>query len=269
MKSNQIVQKHVRKAGKPRQRVLRTWMVIAFCIVLPLSVLTGCKSEEVRLIRGASVQSESSTRSRSSPSSAAKEHPQENAAGSSTASEPSPSMESAAGQNGKAAAGEASDIGSSGGKTSGGGGKRIYVYICGEIKHPGVYSLAEGSRVFQLVELAGGLTEQADPTRLNQAEILADGMNIIVERPGEAQASSNAEKGSVSGAGGEGSKQKININRASAEQLMELPGIGEAKAKAIIESRKTDGAFRTIEDIKRIEGIKEKAFAKLKPLIKV
>ena len=146
----------------------------------------------------------------------------------------------------------------------------IYVYICGEIKSPGVYALPEGSRLIDLFTKAGGLTKRAAKEYWNQAQLLEDGQMYYVP----AQEETEAEKYSF-----ESSKQgdfenvvsdgKININTASKEQLMQIPGIGEAKASAILAYREAQGAFYSIEDIKQVEGIKDGVFEKIKNYIKV
>ena len=135
----------------------------------------------------------------------------------------------------------------------------VYVYICGEVVSPGVYEFKEGSRVYEAIEAAGGLTENADASRLNQAQLLSDGQQITVY---SLSASSEAEAAST-GSG------KININYATLEELTQLPGIGESRASDIITYREENGFFRTIEDIQNVSGIKDKTFEKLEDLIEV
>lgn len=136
----------------------------------------------------------------------------------------------------------------------------IYVQVSGAVVNPGVYSLPEGSRIFEAVELAGGVTEQADVKTLNQAQVLKDGQMVYVYAVGEQKA---AEQGAAEEDG------RVNLNTASAEQLMTLPGIGQSKAEAIISWREEHGAFEKIEDIMNITGIKEGVFSKIKDQIKV
>lgn len=144
--------------------------------------------------------------------------------------------------------------------------KIIYVYICGAVTNPGVYSLPEGSRVYELINEAGGLLETADERTLNQAEELTDGKQITVYTKEEAadmpvQPSSKDQGISQNG--------KVNLNTADADRLMTLSGIGEARAEAIIAYREQHGGFQTIEDIMKIEGIKDKLFEKIKEQIEV
>ena len=138
----------------------------------------------------------------------------------------------------------------------------IFIYVCGAVRTPGVYELPAGSRVFAALEAAGGMTGQADPRSLNQAEVLEDGQQITVYTREEAEA--------LPPVGGSGEDPgKVNLNTASLEELMTLPGIGEAKAGAIIAYREEHGDFQTIEEIQQVEGIKEKVFEKIKEQIEI
>lgn len=141
----------------------------------------------------------------------------------------------------------------------------IYVYICGEVKYPDVYELLEGSRVKDAVQKAGGFNHDADEKRVNLARQLSDGEQIIIPKKGE-DLSENQEFPNESNSE---SQQKININTATKEQLMSLSGIGEAKAEAIIAYREEHGAFRSIDELKEIRGIKDGVFQKVKDLITI
>ena len=141
------------------------------------------------------------------------------------------------------------------------GEKRLTVYVCGAVQHPGVYELAEGSRVYEALALAGGVTDDASPTAVNQAQPLTDGEMIEILTVDQAMERETAQ--------GTESDGRVNINTADAEELKTLPGIGEAKADSIIAYREKNGAFAAIEDIKNIEGIKDGVFAKLEDCIKV
>lgn len=141
------------------------------------------------------------------------------------------------------------------------GEKRLTVYVCGAVQHPGVYELAEGSRVYEALALAGGVTDEALPTAVNQAQPLTDGEMIEILTVDQAMEHETAQEAESDG--------RVNINTADAEELKTLPGIGEAKAASIIAYREKNGAFAAIEDIKNIEGIKDGVFAKLEDCIKV
>jgi len=140
--------------------------------------------------------------------------------------------------------------------------KLCYVYICGAVKEPGVYAVLEGSRVYEVIRAAGGLSEDADTFLINQAEQVTDGMMLQIYTREEAEKLS--ERTGTSESDG-----KLDINTASAAELMNLPGIGEAKAEAIVAYRGTEGKFSCIEDLMKIPGIKEGVFLKLKEHIKV
>lgn len=133
----------------------------------------------------------------------------------------------------------------------------IFVYVCGAVVQEGVYELPSGSRVYEAVEKAGGFTEDAARTQVNQAEILEDEARLYI--PTEAEAAE--EQAPTDG--------KVNINTASKEDLMTLPGVGESKASQIIQYRETHGAFQKIEDVMKISGIKEGLFNQIKDDIKI
>lgn len=144
----------------------------------------------------------------------------------------------------------------------------LTVHVCGAVKKEGVYSLPEGSRIKDAVEAAGGFSEDADREFLNLAMEVEDSWQIRVPFLRETEDSGavsvpyeegDAKKGSVS--------QRININTASVEELMKIPGIGESKAKRILEYRETNGKFESVEDIMNIKGIKENSFQKMKDFI--
>lgn len=134
----------------------------------------------------------------------------------------------------------------------------IVVHVDGMVGMPGVYELAEGARVSDAVAAAGGLAEGADTSSLNLAAPLADGEKVHVPAEGEEVTTSS---------GGASSGDLVNLNNASVEQLDELPGVGEATARAIIEDREANGPFTTPEDLMRVSGIGEKKFAKLEGMI--
>lgn len=137
---------------------------------------------------------------------------------------------------------------------------QAYVYVCGCVVNPGVYQCASDSRIYEVITQAGGFTEDADRTYLNLVDRISDGQKLLVPAVKENENMSSGQTDQTVAA-------KVNINTASKDQLMTLPGIGESKANDIIASRNTEGRFDTTEDIMRIPGIKEAAFNKLKDLI--
>lgn len=139
----------------------------------------------------------------------------------------------------------------------------IYVHICGAVINPGVYQVPAGTRVYQALELAGGSSDDAYLSGINLADKLADGQKVYIPAEGE-----NAE-GILSTDSGGVQSVMININTASEAELMTLPGIGQSRAKDIINYRVKNGLFESIDDIMKVSGIKEAAFEKIKDLIKV
>nr|WP_263325661.1 helix-hairpin-helix domain-containing protein [Neobacillus sp. Marseille-Q6967] len=146
--------------------------------------------------------------------------------------------------------------------------EHVMVDVKGQVKKPGVYESRGGERVIDLINRAGGLTENADENQVNLAEHVVDAMVIYIPAKGEEGTAAGASTANVPGSGGtSGQSSKINLNKADETELQTLPGIGPAKAAAIIEYRETNGSYKTIEDLKNISGIGDKTFEKLKDLI--
>lgn len=160
-------------------------------------------------------------------------------------------------------------------------GRIIYVHVCGEVVSPGVYSLPEGSRICQAVEAAGGFTDSAARDFLNMAQCAEDGGKVFVpdramakemrsKKGNETVSSDLAVYGwSETDESSESFSDKVNLNTATKEQLMTLKGIGESRAEDILLYRKECGPFGAIEDIMKVQGIKEAAFRKIKDKITV
>ena len=147
-------------------------------------------------------------------------------------------------------------------------GGDIFVDIDGAVKNPGVYKVSEGTRLFQVIDLAGGLTEDASTDSLNRAEAVYDGQKITVyssDTEGYSQDDTDggvpAEKGITGG--------KVNINTADSVTLQTIPGIGPSKAARIIEYRESQGRFKKIDDIKNVTGIGDMTFENIKGYITV
>lgn len=143
----------------------------------------------------------------------------------------------------------------------------IYVYVCGSVNEPGVYEVREGSRVHELIALAGGFAEDAYTLSVSMAKTVTDGQTLYVPHLDEAEddAAGSGLSGSVTGDDDTyGQKTKININTASVEQLMTLKGIGESRARDIVDYRMRNGSFKKTEDVMKVSGIKEAAYSKIK-----
>ena len=151
--------------------------------------------------------------------------------------------------------------------------KSLKVQIRGEVEAPGVYTMESGSRVEDLIKIAGGLTEKADKDRIvSQAKKLKDEECIIIPAIQliNETSTNNVNLGIVKILPDYSNKEdKININTASREDLMKIPGIGEVIAGNIIEFREKNGEFNVIEDLKKVDRIGEKTFEKMKEKIEV
>lgn len=144
----------------------------------------------------------------------------------------------------------------------------IYVYICGAVVNPGVYQVAEGSRLFEVIEAAGGMLEEADVTSQNLARVIQDGEQIQILTKEEAEIQKAA--GTLSQTGSTAKDNGlVNINTATVQELTTLTGIGESRARAIVEYRETNGLFKSIDGIKKVTGIKDGLFEKIKNQITV
>ncbi len=153
----------------------------------------------------------------------------------------------------------------------------IYVDLGGAVIHPGVYQLSEGSRVFHLIEEAGGFAENAYTKQLNQADMLQDGQKIYVYTIEEAeellaQGISLTAASSANAVHNQPERKedgKVNLNLAGKEDLMTLTGIGETRAEAILQYREKHGKFKSVDELMQVEGIKQKTYEKIKDCITV
>lgn len=155
----------------------------------------------------------------------------------------------------------------------------IYVHICGAVNAPGVYELPPGSRFFEAVEAAGGFTEDASRDYLNMARVLEDGSRLRIPTMKEAEAAGAAdlnentaaqtEAAGADAGGASDAEGLVNLNTADITQLCTLPGVGESRAKAIIEYREKEGGFQKKEDIMEVSGIGEKMYAKMEAYLTV
>lgn len=135
--------------------------------------------------------------------------------------------------------------------------KTLYVHIGGAVVTPGVYPISEGSRVHDVVNAAGGFTDEADGDANNLARVVKDGEQILI--PTRASTSSQGTQQSVTAP----AQGKVNINTASRAELETLPGIGSATASKIITYREQHGPFQALEGIQQVVGIGEKKYAEI------
>jgi competence protein ComEA len=144
----------------------------------------------------------------------------------------------------------------------------LTIDVAGAVKKPGVYNLPTNSRVVDAIRMAGGLRISADTSDINQARLLKDGEQIYVypNSPSTSYSSggsTRAKRAPVRAAG------PVAINRATAKEFETLDGIGPVLASRIVSYRKANGAFTTIEDLKKVPGIGEITFAKFKEKLRV
>lgn len=163
--------------------------------------------------------------------------------------------------------------------------KRIFVYVCGAVQAPGVYELEEGARLYEAIASAGGVREDAAEESINQAQAVADGERLYIPTDEDVRQSldeffmsgvsvgdkeaKNQRSGSVSGGSGADASGKVNVNTASREELKTLNGIGDTRAESILSYRELNGPFQCIEDLMKVDGIKEGVFNKMKDSITV
>lgn len=155
---------------------------------------------------------------------------------------------------------------------------KILIHITGSVKAEGVVILNSGDRIIDAIEAAGGEKEDADLSKLNLAYILQDGEKLYVPSINDTEekvyvTAENGENVITEGAGNtdkvDGNKETVNINTATKEELMTLPGVGESTAIKIIDYRKSNGKFQKIEDIKSVPGIGDSKFQNMKEKLSV
>ena len=142
----------------------------------------------------------------------------------------------------------------------------ITVDVKGAVKSPGIYDLPVGSRVNDAVQKAGGLTEQADSKSLNLAQKVSDEALVYVPTKGEEAAGQQAGSGVPSSTSKD---KKVNLNKASLEELKQVKGLGGKRAQDIIDHRESNGKFKSVDELKKVSGIGAKTIEKLKDYVTV
>lgn len=144
------------------------------------------------------------------------------------------------------------------------GGARVVVDVGGKVRRPGVLTLPGGSRVADALKAAGGAEPGADLTGINRARVLMDGEQVLVGLPGVPVGGS----GPGAGAGTGGPATPLSLNAATVEQLDTLPGVGPVLARHIVDHRTEQGGFRSVAELREVNGIGERRFADLEPLVR-
>lgn len=142
----------------------------------------------------------------------------------------------------------------------------LVVDVGGKVRRPGIYRLPTGSRVADALTAAGGVREGADLTGLNRARLLADGEQVLAGVPGGTGAGTGTGTGGGTGGGSSG---PVSLNSASAEQLDGLPGVGPVLAQHIVDYRAQHGGFRSVDELREVNGIGERRFNDLQPLVRL
>jgi competence protein ComEA len=158
------------------------------------------------------------------------------------------------------------------------------VYVCGAVKNPGVYTFGPGKRVVDALQRAGGPLADADIEQINLAEPLNDAMKVTVPHKGQVLAIGTAGSSDSAALGGRhhrhshgGSRgahklttgQTLDVNTASAEELVQLPGVGPSLAQRIVDYRLQNGPFQTVDDLQNVPGIGPSKFDRLAPFVRL
>ena len=150
--------------------------------------------------------------------------------------------------------------------------EKIVIHIAGQVANPGIVELKDGARIVEAIEAAGGVTSDANLEKINLAYVLEDGMKVYIPSIADEDENNYVTTGS-SGVSSNSSNAtqtlKININTASVDDFSKIPGIGSSIASRIVEYRKENGKFSTVEDIKNVSGIGDAKFNNIKNYIYV
>lgn len=136
------------------------------------------------------------------------------------------------------------------------------------MRRPGIQHLPSGSRVADALRAAGGAREGADVTGLNQARVLTDGEQVLVGLPAAQSAAAGAEGNGGSGTAQAGPAAPVSLSTATVEQLDTLPGVGPVLAQHIIDYRTEHGGYRSVDELREVDGIGDRRFADLRPLVR-
>ncbi|MFD9287786.1 helix-hairpin-helix domain-containing protein [Streptomyces sp. NPDC060030] len=144
---------------------------------------------------------------------------------------------------------------------------QIVVDVSGKVRRPGIQHLPSGSRVADALRAAGGVRAGADLTSLNRARVLTDGEQVAVDVPGALPpAVGTGTGGSVAGPAGPATT--VSLGTATVEQLETLPGVGPVLAQHIVDYRTEHGGYRSVDELREVNGIGDRRFADLRPLVR-
>ena len=140
----------------------------------------------------------------------------------------------------------------------------ITVDVKGAVKTPGIYDLPVGSRINDAVQKAGGLTDNADSKSINLAQKISDEALVYVPTKGE-----DTSQATQSNTSNSKENKKVNLNKASLEELKQVKGLGAKRAQDIIDHRDSNGKFKSVDELKKVSGIGTKTIEKLKEYVTV
>ena len=172
---------------------------------------------------------------------------------------------------GKGAESRASSVGARGAASA--AGTEIVVDVSGKVREPGVHRLPAGSRVTDALRVAGGVRPGTNTEGLNRARFLVDGEQIVVGGqapaavPGAGGANTTGVSGSAGSTVGAGPTAPVSLNTATADQLNTLPGVGPVLAQHIIDYRTQHGGFRSVDELRQVNGIGDRRFSDLRDLV--
>lgn len=137
----------------------------------------------------------------------------------------------------------------------------LTVYVTGAVRHPGVYTLHNGTRVQDAILIAGGASKDWDPIGINLAKRLEDEEMVVVPKIGAEKPANFVQKTKTT--------EPVNLNRAGVMDLQKLPGVGPGMAKRIFDYRASHGAFKSVEGLRSVPGVGEKKFQRMKPFLQL
>lgn len=148
-------------------------------------------------------------------------------------------------------------------------GGQIVVDVSGKVRRPGIQHLPAGSRVADALRAAGGVREGTDITALNRARVLTDGEQVVVGVPAAAQPAAGGTVRGGDGSGGQaGPPAPVSLTTATVEQLETLPGVGPVLAQHIVDYRTEHGGYRSVDELREVNGIGDRRFEDLRPLVR-
>ncbi|MFE9723460.1 helix-hairpin-helix domain-containing protein [Streptomyces sp. NPDC005794] len=153
-----------------------------------------------------------------------------------------------------------------GSKTGAASGGRIVVDVSGKVRRPGIQYLPAGSRVADALRAAGGVRAGTDVTALNRARVLTDGEQVAVGLPVAPPPAGGTDAGGA--AGQVGPAAPVSLGTATVEQLETLPGVGPVLAQHIVDYRTEHGGYRSVDELREVNGIGDRRFADLRPLVR-